>query len=200
MESKAQSALDQAKSALGLIGTTKKELDEKITLSANAKNAITWVKFSRPSTPGVVDGDTHFQIDSNYNVFGQWTWKNGSWRKSLIKNEVLASLGCFCKLTAGTAAIQKGVVDKLYAAIITKFLLSEKIITEKMLVDGAIKARHLDIVPQQGRGGLQLNSEGLMVVDKDGLGAIDLRVNQENYISYLSRMKLTHSRLRIMAM
>lgn len=191
-DSRAQTALNQAKSALGLIGTTKKELDEKITLSANAKNAITW-SFSQPSTPGVVDGDTHFQIDSNYNVFGQWTWKNKAWRKSLIKNEVLASLDV-SKLTAGTAAIQKGVVDKLYAAIITtKFLLAEKIITEKMLVDGVIKARHLDIVPQQGRGGLKLNSEGLMVVDKDGLGAIDLRVNQENYISFFKDDSVTFS-------
>lgn len=185
----AQATADQVKKDAAALQSKveKTEADlGKVVLALDGKTAIT-ISTSRPSTstPGKVKGDLWWQTDMSHNLYGQWTWDGSQWKASLIRNELVASLDVHKLQVTGSARIATAVVNKLYSElIVAKLFVAQRVIAEHMMANGSVTSRMLNVVPENGKGGLQLKPDGLMIVDANGVGAVDLRVNTENYISF----------------
>ena len=185
----AQATANQAKKDAAALQSKveKTEADlGNVVLALDGKTSIT-ISTSRPSssTLGKVKGDVWWQVDTSNNVYGQWTWDGSQWKASLIRNELVASLDVHKLQVTGSARIATAVINKLYSElIVAKLFVAQRVIAEHMMANGSVTARMLNVVPESGKGGLQLKPDGLMIVDADGVGAVDLRVNAENYISF----------------
>lgn len=130
--------------------------------------------------------DVHRNRRSNGQIIGEWIWTGTAWSRLTLSDAMLSSLDVG-KLTAGTANIETGVVNKLWGQLGVFDRLdvrTDAYVSGVNLEDGAVTARTLDVVPESGQGGLQLKSDGMMVIDAEGNGTVDLRVNAENYLSF----------------
>lgn len=164
---------------------------------ANGKNAASYTdvadSVAEPGpTPTLAMGEGRRQFDvhrnrrSNGQIIGEWIWTGTAWTRLTLSDAMLSSLDVG-KLTAGTANIETAVVNKLWGqlGVFDKLdVRTDAYISGTNLKDGAVTARTLNVVPEEGEGGLQLKSDGMMVIDAEGNGTVDLRVNAENYLSF----------------
>lgn len=79
------------------------------------------------------------------------------------------------------------VIANLYDAIIVDGLLTaSSVITEDLIATGAIESRHLNVVPEEGTGGMELLPPGLRIIPSDAEAgtAVSLRIDEENWIAF----------------
>ena len=165
--------------------------------TADGKNTTSYKTVT--TTPGAaptnaVEGKNRRQFDmhrnrlSNGTIVGEWMWSGSSWVQVHMGDGILRSLDVG-KLTAGTANIETAVVDKVWGqlGVFDKLdVRTDAYVSGVNLKNGAVTARTLNVVPEEGSGGLQLTSDGMMVVEADGSGSVDLRVGTDNYLSFYS--------------
>ena len=164
---------------------------------ASGKNAVTYtgvpVSLEEPGpTPTTAMGagrqkyDMHRNRRLNGRIIGEWMWTGSAWTQLELSDAMLSSLDVG-KLTAGTANIATAVVNKLWGqlGVFDKLdVRTDAYVSGINLKNGAVTARTLNVVPESGQGGLQLKSDGMMLIDSEGSGTVDLRVNSDNYLSF----------------
>lgn len=152
----AQAAADaaaQAAEEARQLAASKPDMDDvqqAITVSANGKNAIT-VSTAAPtsSSPGVVVGDTWWQVDGSGDIFGQWSWNGTKWSARTIKSEVIANLDVGKLTVTGTSRFTEAVVDRLFADIFTAHKITANEITiaaldkDGNLEPGSVRGVHI---------------------------------------------------------
>ena len=184
------------------------ELAKVAMTTADGKNSVTYTTFSSstlepPGTPpsnesgvGRRQFDMHRNRRTNGEIIGEWMWSGSAWVPVQMGDGVLRSLDVG-KLTAGQANLETGVVDKLWAnlAVVNKLQALEGWIGGALLADGAVTARTLNVVPDEGTGGMELKPEGLRIIPNNvGEGtAISLRSDEENWISFAQAGRSTFS-------
>lgn len=117
------------------------ELDSelgKVGSTADGKNAITYSTSAPGLTKGKEPGDLWFQRDSSGRITGEYVWDGSAWNAVKLTSTVIASVDVG-SLTAGTAAIDTGVINKLYADLVTsKLLKASSVITGNMIATNAV--------------------------------------------------------------
>lgn len=88
------------------------------------------------------------------------------------------------------------VIAHLYDSIIVEGLLTaSEIITGSMLADGAVTARTLNVVPEDGTGGVELLPPGLRIIPSDAEAgtAVSMRTDEESWIAFAQGGEQTFS-------
>lgn len=110
--------------------------------SANGKNLITYSDIADANKPGPAPsvglgiGRTINDVHRNRNtttgeIYAEYLWNGSAWSEVNFGDSILRSLDVG-KLTAGAAAIQTAVIDKLWADVIA----ARKITTEMLMIGG----------------------------------------------------------------
>lgn len=126
------------------------DVQQAITVSANGKNTIT-VSTAAPtsSTPGVVVGDTWWQVDTAGDIFGQWSWNGTQWSARTIRSEVIANLDVGKLTVTGSSRFTEAVVGRLFADIFTAHKITANEITiaaldkDGNLEPGSVRGVHI---------------------------------------------------------
>ena len=185
----AKQAYNQAVAADG-------KADAAMTM-ASGKNAVTYTDVANSvaepgPAPTTASGagrrkyDIHRNRRTNGQIIGEWMWTGTAWTRLALSDAMLSSLDVG-KLTAGTANIATAVVNKVWGqlGVFDKLdVRTDAYVSGINLKDGAVTARTLNVVPEMGQGGLQLTPDGMMLIDSEGSGTVDLRVNADNYLSF----------------
>ena len=88
------------------------------------------------------------------------------------------------------------VIAHLYDSIIVEGLLTaSEIITGGMLADGAVTARTLNVVPEEGTGGMELQPPGFRIIPSDAEAgtAVSMRTDEESWIAFAQGGEQTFS-------
>lgn len=130
--------------------------------------------------------DMHRNRRSDGQIIGEWIWTGTAWSRLTLSDAMLSSLDVG-KLTAGTANIETAVVDKMWGqlGVFDKLdVRTDAYISGVNLKDGAVTARTLNVVPEDGQGGTVLTGTTIGMVNSDGTGMMDLSVGSDNYLSF----------------
>lgn len=88
------------------------------------------------------------------------------------------------------------VIANLYDAIIVDGLLTASgVITKDLIATGAIESRHLNVVPEEGTGGMELKPEGLRIIPSEEVAGttVSLRVDEDSTFSFAKSGEVTFS-------
>ena len=88
------------------------------------------------------------------------------------------------------------VIAHLYDSIIVEGLLTASgVITKDLIATGAIESRHLNVVPEEGTGGVELLPPGLRIIPSDAEAgtAVSMRTDEESWIAFAQGGEQTFS-------
>lgn len=88
------------------------------------------------------------------------------------------------------------VIANLYDAIIVDGLLTASgVITEDLIATGAIESRHLNVVPEEGTGGVEILPPGIRIIPADAEAgtAISFRSDEDSWITFAKGGETTFS-------
>lgn len=154
---------------------------------ASGKNTLNFSTTTPPTTGNAnrVIGDIWWRRSGTV-VIGQWMWTGTAWTETPLRDEVIASLS-LGKLVAGSGTINEVVAQKIWSeAVLTNFLEAERIVSDEALIDGAVTSRTLNVVPEEGTGGVEILPPGISIIPSGEQAgtAISLRIDEPNWIAF----------------
>ncbi|WP_343317796.1 hypothetical protein AAFM46_11045 [Arthrobacter sp. TMP15] len=137
----AQAKADAAQAAAGAAGA-----NATAALTMAGSKSKVYYATALPTGVATGDGDLWRQRDAGNNIIGEWRWNGtppaGAWVKTMLSSDAISNLD-IGKLSAGAAAIDTAVINKLAVQIATVIQLNADRITAGKITSGQVDTTNL---------------------------------------------------------